>query len=67
MDNSNPLFPLSFQPFLTLLDNIFAAVVDVADTIADQPLLLLPVGVGFAGCAIALARRLMGSKRGRRR
>lgn len=52
--------------FTTVLAAVWTAVGDVVTTITSQPLLLIPVGVGFAGAAIGLAKSLMGTRRKRR-
>lgn len=52
--------------FLAVLDQIWDSMGDVVTTITSQPLLLIPVGVGFAGAAIGLAKGLMGVRRRRR-
>lgn len=52
--------------FLAVLSQIWSSMGDVVDTILDKPLLLIPVGFGFAGGAIGLARGLMGTRRRRR-
>lgn len=55
--------PASFD---TVLLAVFSTVTQVVGTIVESPLLLIPVGVGFAGAAIGLAKRLMGTGRRRR-
>lgn len=52
--------------FTTVLAAVWDAVGDVVTTITSQPLLLIPVGVGFAGAAIGLAKSLMGTRKKRR-
>lgn len=52
--------------FLAVLTQVFSTMGDVVTTISSQPLLLIPVGVGFAGSVIGLAKSLMGTKRKRR-
>lgn len=52
--------------FTTVLAAVWDAVGEVVTTITAQPLLLIPVGVGFAGAAIGLAKSLMGTRRKRR-
>lgn len=52
--------------FTAVVSEVFTTIGSVVTTISSQPLLLIPVGVGFAGAAIGLARKLMGSRRGRR-
>ena len=52
--------------FTALMTAIWAAVGDVVTTIVGSPLLLIPVGLGFAGGVIGLAKGLMGTRRRRR-
>ena len=52
--------------FLAVLTQVFSTMGDVVTTISSQPLLLIPVGVGFAGSVIGLAKSLMGTRRKRR-
>lgn len=52
--------------FTTLLAAVWDGVGDVVTTITGSPLLLIPVGMGFAGGVIGLAKGLMGTRRRRR-
>lgn len=52
--------------FTTVLAQVWTSVGEVVTTITSQPLLLIPVGVGFAGSAIGLAKSLMGTRKKRR-
>lgn len=52
--------------FTTLLAQVFTTMGQVVTTIKEEPLLLIPVGVGFAGAVIGLAKGLMGTRRRRR-
>lgn len=52
--------------FTTLLGAVWDGVGDVVTTITTNPLLLIPVGFGFAGGVIGLAKGLMGTRRRRR-
>jgi hypothetical protein len=54
------------QAFTSVVTAVFTTMTTVVTTIADSPLLLIPVGVGFAGSAIGLAKSLMGTRRKRR-
>lgn len=52
--------------FGTLLTAIWDGIGEVVTTITGSPLLLIPVGMGFAGGVIGLAKGLMGTRRRRR-
>lgn len=52
--------------FTTLMAEIWSTMADVVDTITSSALLLIPVGLGFAGGVIGLAKGLMGTRRRRR-
>ena len=52
--------------FTTLMTEIWASIGDVVTTITGSALLLIPVGLGFAGGVIGLAKGLMGTRRRRR-
>lgn len=54
------------EAFTAVVTAVFTTLGNVVTTIANQPLLLIPVGVGFAGAAIGLAKGLMGTRRKRR-
>lgn len=54
------------EAFDTVLTAVFNTLGTVVTTIVGSPLLLIPVGVGFAGASIGLAKRLMGTSRRRR-
>lgn len=54
------------EAFTTLLAAIWTQIGSVVTTITGSPLLLIPVGMGFAGGCIGLAKGLMGTKRRRR-
>lgn len=50
----------------SVMTAIWAAVGQVVTNIIASPLLLIGVTLGFAGSAVGLAKRLMGTKRRRR-
>lgn len=52
--------------FTTVIAEVWAQILEVVNTITGQAVLMIPVGVGFAGAAIGLAKRLMGTGRRRR-
>lgn len=52
--------------FTTVLSEIWSGIGGVVTTIKAEPLLLLPVGLMFAGACIGLARKLMGAGRRKR-
>lgn len=54
------------ESFLAVVSQVFTTMGQVVTTITTQPLLLIPVGVGFAGACIGLAKGLMGVRRRRR-
>lgn len=54
------------EAFLAVVTQVFSTMGTVVTTITSQPLLLIPVGVSFAGAAIGLAKSLMGTRRKRR-
>lgn len=54
------------EAFTTVVTFCFTTMGTVVTTITTQPLLLIPVAVGFAGSAIGLAKSLMGTRRKRR-
>lgn len=54
------------ESFTALLAAIWTGVGSVVSTITTEPLLLIPVGLGFAGGVIGLAKGLMGTRRRRR-
>lgn len=54
------------EAFLAVVTQVFTTMGNVVTTITTQPLLLIPVGVGFAGSVIGLAKSLMGTRRKRR-
>ena len=58
--------PTGLEGLGTLLTNIWLQVTTLVTTIASSPLLLIPVGMGFAGGVIGLGKRLMGAGRRRR-
>ena len=53
--------------FTAVLGAVWDGIGGVVDTIKAEPLLLIPVGVAFAGACIGLAKSLMGSRRRRAR
>lgn len=55
------------EAFTTVLSAVWTGIGGVVTTIKAEPLLLIPVGVGFAGACIGLAKSLMGSRRRRAR
>lgn len=54
------------EAFTAVVTQVFTTLGSVVSTISSQPLLLIPVGVGFAGAAIGLAKSLMGTRRKRK-
>lgn len=52
--------------FTTTLAEVWSGIGTVVTTITGQPLLLIPVALGFAGGVIGLAKGLMGTRRRRR-
>ena len=54
------------ETFETLLAAVWAGIASVVSTITGSPLLLIPVGLGFAGGVIGLAKGLMGTRRRRK-
>lgn len=54
------------ETFGTLMTAVWAGITSVVTTITGSPLLLIPVGLGFAGGVIGLAKGLMGTRRRRR-
>ena len=54
------------EAFTAVLTAVWGGIASVVDTIVTEPLLLIPVGVGFAGGVIGLAKGLMGVRRRRR-
>lgn len=52
--------------FTTVIAEVWSQIASVVTTITSQPLLLIPVGLGFAGGVIGLAKKLMGTGRRRR-
>lgn len=54
------------EGFTAVVTAVFSTIGNVVTTITAQPLLLIPIGVGFAGAAIGLAKSLMGTRRRRR-
>lgn len=59
--------PDGLESMRTVLTAAWTAVLSVVTTIINKPVLMIPVGVAFAGAAIGLAKRLMGTGRRRRR
>lgn len=49
--------------FTVVVTAVFSTISQVVTTIKTEPLLLIPIGVGFAGAAIGLAKGLMGVRR----
>lgn len=54
------------EHFTTVVTAIWSGITGVVTTITSQPLLLIPVGLTFAGACIGLAKSLMGSRKKRR-
>lgn len=54
------------EAFTTVVSTVFSTMGNVVTTIKSEPLLLIPVGIAFAGAAIGLAKGLMGTRRKRR-
>lgn len=54
------------EAFTAVVTQVFTTIGNVVTTITTQPLLLIPVGIGFAGAAIGLARKLMGTGKKKR-
>lgn len=52
--------------FTTLLTAIWSGVTKCGETIADNALLLIPLGFVFVGGVIGITKKLMGTRRGRR-
>lgn len=52
--------------FLVMLGEVWSQVGSLVDTITAQPILLIPVGFGFAGGVVAIGKSLMGTGRRRR-
>lgn len=52
--------------FTTVIAEVWSGIGQVVTTITAEPLLLIPVGLGFAGGVIGLAKGLMGVRRRRR-
>lgn len=52
--------------FTTVIAEVWTQIGEVVTTITSTPVLMIPVGVAFAGAAIGLAKRLMGTGRRRR-
>lgn len=52
--------------FTTVIAEVWTQIGEVVDTITNSAVLMIPVGVAFAGAAIGLAKRLMGTGRRRR-
>ena len=57
---------MSGAPWATLIGQIWAQLGTMVTTISGNELLLIPVGLGFAGGVIGLGKRLMGTGRRRR-
>ena len=53
------------EAFTTVLSAVWSGIGGVVTTVKAEPLLLIPVGVGFAGACIGLAKSLMGIRRKR--
>lgn len=49
--------------FTAVVSAVFTTIGDVVTTITDKPILLIPIGVAFAGAGIGLAKSLMGIRR----
>lgn len=58
--------PTGLESLVTCLTAIWSGVGSVVSTITAKPLLLIPVGMVFAGGVIGLAKGLMGTRRRRR-
>ena len=58
--------PAISEYFQTVLSAVWAGIGGVVTTISSTPLLLIPVGVAFAGACIGLAKGLMGVRRRKR-
>ena len=54
------------ETFGDLMAAVWAGITSVTTTITGSALLLIPVGLGFAGGVIGLAKGLMGTRRRRR-
>lgn len=52
--------------FSACIAEVWTSITQVVTTITGQPLLLIPVCLGFAGGVIGLAKGLMGTRRRRR-
>lgn len=53
------------EAFTTVLSQVWTGIGGVVTTVKAEPLLLIPVGVAFAGACIGLAKGLMGVRRRR--
>ena len=53
------------EAFTTVLAQVWTGIGGVVTTVKSEPLLLIPVGVAFAGACIGLAKGLMGVRRRR--
>lgn len=53
------------ESFNTVISAVWAGIGGVVTTISTTPLLLIPVGLMFAGACIGLAKKLMGSRKKR--
>lgn len=54
------------ESFTALMADVWGGIGDVVTTIVGSPLLLIPVGLAFAGGCIGLGKSLMGTRRRRR-
>lgn len=54
------------QAFTDCVSMVWTQIGNVVTTISDKAILLIPVGLGFAGACIGLAKGLMGTRRRRR-
>lgn len=55
-----PVIQTGLEALSTIFTTVMGWVADLVTTIADEPLLLLPVGIFVVGAVIGLAGRLIG-------
>lgn len=60
MGTEEPVVQTGLTALGTIFTQIMTWVGDLVSTIADEPLLLLPVGIFVVGAVIGLAGRLIG-------
>lgn len=60
MGTEEPVVETGLTALGTIFTQVMSWVGDLVSTIADEPLLLLPVGIFVVGAVIGLASRLIG-------